>query len=111
MPTEASTLAVVTNISANEDPMPVSVVVLPIPKSLRAVDLSCVVTLEPKSELGYNSDGFDVTYCDMEALEEEQYYDEILLHGDEDVDILDVIEIILTVANDDGTVDDNITAV
>ena len=38
----------------------------------------------------------------------EQDYDKISLHGDEDVDILDGIEIISTVANDDGTVDENI---
>ena len=41
----------------------------------------------------------------MEALKGEQDYDKISLHGDEDVDILDGIEIILTVANDDGTAD------
>ena len=46
----------------------------------------------------------------MEALEGEQDYDKLLLHGDEDVYILDGIEIISTVANDDGTVDENITA-
>ena len=46
----------------------------------------------------------------MEALKGEKDYDKILLHGDEDVDILDGIEIISTVANDDVTVDDNITA-
>ena len=46
----------------------------------------------------------------MEALEGEQDYDEFSLHGDKDVDILDGIEIILTVASDYGTVDDNITA-
>ena len=110
MPTEASTSAVVTDISANEDPTPVSVVFVPIPKIPRAVDLSHVATLEPKFELGYDSDGFDGPYCDMEALEGEQDYDKILLHWDEEIDILDGIEIISTVANDDGTVDDNITA-
>ena len=109
-PTEASTSAVVTNISANGDPKPVSVVVVPIPKIPRAVDLSRVATLEPKFELGYDSDGFDGPYCDMEVLEGEQDYDKISLHGEEDVDILDGIEIISKVANDDGTVHDNINA-
>ena len=45
----------------------------------------------------------------MEALEGEQDYDKISLHGDKDVDILNGIEIILTVANDAVTVDENIT--
>ena len=109
-PTEASTSVVVTDISANEVPRPVSVVIVPIQKSPRAVDLSRIATLEPKFELGYDSDGFDGPYCDMEALEGEQDYDEISLHADEDVDILDGIEIVSMVANDDGAVDDSITA-
>ena len=59
--------------------------------------------------MGYDSDSFGGPYCDMEALEGEQDYDKISLHGEEDVDILDGIEIISKVANDDGTVDENIT--
>ena len=100
----------VTDIIANEDPTPVLVVVVPIPKIPRVVDLSLVDTLESKFELGYDSDGFDGPYWDMKALEGEQDYDKISLHGDEDVDILNGFEIISMVANDDGTVDDNITA-
>ena len=79
----------VTDISANEDPTPVLVVVIPIPKIPTAVDLSRVAKLESRIELGYDSDGFDGHYFDMEALEGEQDYDKISLHGDKDVDILD----------------------